>query len=121
MAVYNTIPKIAAPLASARNASAAASGTTFARGRAASAAPAPQSQKNEDHAKLIATVQWPNAYAVLLLLPGLVPEACAAVPSRGGAARVAPPQAQVREGRDDAVRGRLRHRGRRRRLRLNID
>ena len=79
------------------------------------AAPAPQSQKNEDHAKLIATVD------AVLLLPGLALEARAAVPSRGGAARVAPPQAQVREGRDDAVRGRLRHRGRRRRLRLNID
>ena len=89
MAVYNTIPKIAAPLASARNASAAASGTTFARGRAASAAPAPQSQKNEDHAKLIATVQWPNAYS--------------AIGVRG------------------QVRGRLRHRGRRQRLRLNVD
>ena len=79
------------------------------------AAPAPQSQKNEDHAKLIATVD------AVLLLPGLALEARAAVPGRGGAARVAPPQAQVREGRDDAVRGRLRHRGRRQRLRLNID
>ena len=27
------------------------------------AAPEPQSQKDEDHAKLIATVQWPNVYA----------------------------------------------------------
>ena len=27
------------------------------------AAPEPQSQKNQEHAALIATVQWPNAYA----------------------------------------------------------
>ena len=65
MAVYNTIPKIAAPLASARRSAKVASGRTSARGRAASAAPAPQSQKNQDHAAAIATVQWPNAYAAI--------------------------------------------------------